>query len=52
MPTQITRNRSSVTVAEKTSVLGSNPADVINIFWISDIGMDSDVGIGTLPISE
>jgi hypothetical protein len=39
-------------VAEKTSVLGSNPADVINIFWISDIGMDSDVDIGTLPISE
>ncbi len=33
-------------------VLGSNPADVINIFWISDIGMDSDVDIGTFPISE
>ncbi len=28
------------------------PADVINIFWMSDIGMDSDVDIGTLPISE
>jgi hypothetical protein len=39
-------------VAEKTSVLGSNPADVINIFWISDIGLDSVVDIGTLPISE
>ncbi len=33
-------------------VLSSNPADVINIFWISDIGMDSDVDIGILPISE
>jgi hypothetical protein len=30
----------------------SNPADMKNIFWISDIGMDSDVDIGTLPISE
>jgi hypothetical protein len=39
-------------VAEKTSVLGSNPADVINISWILDIGMDSDVDIGTLPILE
>ncbi len=27
--------------------LGSNPADVTNIFWISDTGMDSDVNIGT-----
>ncbi len=36
----------------KTSVLGSNPADVLNIFWIADVGMDSDVNIGTLPISE
>jgi hypothetical protein len=26
-------------------VFGSNPADVLNIFWISDIGMDSDVDI-------
>ncbi len=39
-------------MAEKTSVLSSNPADVIKIFWISDLGMDSDVDIGTLPISE
>ncbi len=36
----------------KTSVLGSNPADVISIFWISDIRMYSDVDIRTLPISE
>ncbi len=41
-------------------VLGSNPADVTNIFCISDIGMDSDADIGMavfsptyfLPISE
>jgi hypothetical protein len=46
------KNSSISTVAEKTSVLGSNPADVINICWISDIGMVSDVDIGTLPISE
>ncbi len=46
------KNSQISTVAEKTSVLGSNPADVINIFWTSDIGMDSDVDIGTLPISE
>ncbi len=39
-------------MAEKTSVLSSNPADVINIFWISDIGMDSDVDIGTLPMGS
>ncbi len=35
-----------------TRILGSNPTDVINIFWISDIGMGSDIDIGTLPISE
>jgi hypothetical protein len=47
-----TSNNSYIsTVAKKISVLGSNPADVINIFWILDIGMDSDVDIGTLPIS-
>jgi hypothetical protein len=39
-------------VAEKTIVMGSNPVDVIKIFWISDIGIDSNVDIGTLPISE
>ncbi len=39
-------------MAEKASVFGLNPADVINIFWISEIGIDSDVDIGTLPISE
>ncbi len=47
-------------------VLGSNPADVKNMFLMSDIGMESDVDIGTfsdigmtvlsptyfLPISE
>ncbi len=36
----------------KTRVLASNSMDVINIFWMLDIGMDSDVNIGTLPISE
>jgi hypothetical protein len=36
----------------KIKVLSYNPVDVINIFWISDIGMDSDVDIGTLLISE
>jgi hypothetical protein len=36
----------------RKQVSGTNPADVINIFWISDIGMDADVDIGTLPISE
>jgi hypothetical protein len=49
-------------VAEKTSVLGSNPADVINIFWISewtqmsisepDIGMTVFSPTYFLPISE
>jgi hypothetical protein len=36
----------------KKRILGSNPADVTTIFWISDIGIESDVDIGTLPISE
>ncbi len=36
----------------RKQVLSSSPADVINIFWISDIGIDSDVDIETLPISE
>jgi hypothetical protein len=36
----------------KTKVYCSNSMDVMNIFWISDIGMDSDVDIGTLPILE
>jgi hypothetical protein len=36
----------------KTRVLGLNPANVVNILWISDVGMESDVDIGTLPISE
>ncbi len=39
-------------LAYENKVLGSNPGVVKNIFWISDIGMDSDVNIGTLPISE
>jgi hypothetical protein len=33
-------------------VLGSNPAIVYHIFWISEVRMDSDVDIITLPISE
>ncbi len=36
----------------KIKDLGSKPADVKNIFWISDIGMATDVDIRTLPISE
>ncbi len=32
-------------------VLGSNPADVTIIFLISDVGMESDVDIGTFPIT-
>jgi hypothetical protein len=32
----------------KINILGSNPADIINIFWISDIGIDSDADKGTL----
>jgi hypothetical protein len=36
----------------KTRVLGSNLAEVINIFWISDIRMESDVDIGTLPFVD
>jgi hypothetical protein len=39
-------------VPMKTCALGLNPADVKKNFGISDIGMDSDVDIGTLPISE
>ncbi len=36
----------------KTKVYSSNPMAGMNIFWILDIGMDSDVDIRTLPISE
>jgi hypothetical protein len=36
----------------KLRVMVSNPAEVINIFWILNIGMDADVDIGTFPISE
>ncbi len=36
----------------RTRVKGSNPTEMNNAFWISDIGKDSDVDIGTLPISE
>jgi hypothetical protein len=37
---------------EKRRVLGWNPAEEKKYFLISDIGMDSDVNIRTLLISE
>ncbi len=36
----------------KKRALGLNPANVYYIFWILDIGMDSYVDIGALPILE
>ncbi len=35
-----------------TRVLGSNPVVMRNIYWISDIGIDSDIDNGILPVSE